>query len=174
MSGPSIGDLPNAKGITWGWFYGDWTPIGIDQGKAICTSGYDPHYAPFQYYASTANPHHLPPTSISMIGHTDRANHQYSISDFWAAAANGNMPAVTFLKAPHNMNGHPATSSPLAEQTFLVDTINQLQQTSAVAADGHPSHLGRFRRLVRPRHAAHRQPVQRPGQRCPARSGTLR
>jgi phospholipase C len=36
---------------------------------------------------------------------------------------------VTFLKAPHNMNGNPATSSPLAEQTFLVDTINQLQQT---------------------------------------------
>ncbi|MGC2111435.1 MAG: alkaline phosphatase family protein [Candidatus Korobacteraceae bacterium] len=128
MSGPSIGDLLNAKGITWGWFYGDWTPAGVDQGKAICTSGYDPHYAPFQYYASTANPHHLPPTSISTIGQTDRANHQYSISDFWAAAANGNIPAVTFLKAPHTMNGHPATSSPLAEQTFLVDTINQLQQ----------------------------------------------
>ncbi len=129
MSGPSIGDLLNAKDITWGWFYGDWTPIGVNQGKAICTSGYDGHYAPFQYYASTANPHHLPPTSISTIGQTDRANHQYSLSDFWAAVADGNMPAVTFLKAPHTMNGHPATSSPLAEQTFLVDTINQLQQT---------------------------------------------
>jgi len=129
MSGPSIGDLLNASGITWGWFYGDWTPIGIDQGKAVCTSGYDGHYAPFQYYASTANPHHLPPTSIGMVGQSDRANHQYDLTDFWAAVANGNMPAVTFLKAPHNSNGHPQTSSPLAEQTFLVNTINQLQRT---------------------------------------------
>jgi phospholipase C len=129
MSGPTIGDLLNAKGVSWGWFYGDWTPVGIDQGKAVCTPGYDPHYTPFQYYASTANPHHLPPTSTSAIGLTDRANHQYSLDNFWAAAANGNMPAVSFLKAPHASNGHPATSSPLAEQTFLVDTINRLQQT---------------------------------------------
>ncbi len=129
MSGPSVGDLLNAKGITWGWFYGDWTPIGISDGKAICSSDYDAHYAPFQYYASTANPHHLPPTSVSTIGQTDRANHQYDISDFWAAAQNGNMPAVTFLKPPHSENGHPSTSSPLAEQTFLVETINQLQKT---------------------------------------------
>ncbi len=129
MSSRNIGDLLNAKSITWGWFYGDWTPAGISDGKAVCTSNYDAHYAPFQYYASTANPHHLPPSSIGMIGYTDRANHQYSLDNFWAAVANGNMPTVSFLKAPHNENGHPATSSPLAEQTFLVDTINQLQQT---------------------------------------------
>jgi phospholipase C len=101
MSGPTVGDLLNAKGITWGWFYGDWTPIGISDGEAICSSDYDAHYAPFQYYASTANPHHLPPTSISRIGQTDRANHQYDISDFWAAVANGNMPAVTFLASAY-------------------------------------------------------------------------
>jgi len=32
-------------------------------------------------------------------------------------------------KPPHLQNGHPSDSSPLAEQQFLVDTINQLQQT---------------------------------------------
>jgi phospholipase C len=36
--------------------------------------------------------------SITMIGHTDQANHQYDMSDFWNAANAGNMPAVSFLK----------------------------------------------------------------------------
>src|SRR5258708_34179911 len=29
---------------------------------------YIAHHEPFQYYASTANPHHLPPTSLPAIG----------------------------------------------------------------------------------------------------------
>ena len=129
MSGKNIGDLLNAKGVTWGWFYGDWTPTSYVAGKAQCTSQYDDHYAPFQYWASTANPHHLPPTSVRAIGKTDQANHQYALSDFWNAVAANNLPAVTFLKAPANETGHPSTSSPLAEQTFLVNTINRLQQS---------------------------------------------
>jgi hypothetical protein len=54
---------------------------------------YIPHHEPFQYYASTANPHHLPPASLSAIGtdtqsyvngvpQFDTANHQYDISNF--------------------------------------------------------------------------------------------
>ncbi|MGB6592510.1 MAG: hypothetical protein WBE68_13500 [Candidatus Nitrosopolaris sp.] len=39
---------------------------------------YVPHHEPFMYYNSTANPHHLPPTSIAMIGRTDQADHQYN------------------------------------------------------------------------------------------------
>jgi phospholipase C len=45
-----------------------------------------------------------------MVGHTDQANHQYDMSDFWNAANTGNMPAVSFLKAPNYQNGHPYTS----------------------------------------------------------------
>jgi phospholipase C len=129
MSGKNIGDLLNAKGVTWGWFYGDWTPTSHAAGKAQCTSQYDDHYAPFQYWASTANPHHLPPTSVRAIGRTDQANHQYALTDFWNAVAANNLPAVTFLKASANETGHPSTSSPLAEQTFLVNTINRLQKS---------------------------------------------
>lgn len=128
MAGPTIGDLLNAKGITWGWFYGDWAPASVSNGVATCVAEEDPHYTPFQYYASTLNPHHLPPSSVAAIGYSDQAKHQYSLTDFWNAAEAGNLPAVSFLKAPANETGHPATSSPLAEQTFLVDTINRLQQ----------------------------------------------
>jgi len=48
---------------------------------------------PFQRYKSTSNLHHLPATSITMIGHTDQANHQYDMNDFWDAPNAGNMPA---------------------------------------------------------------------------------
>jgi phospholipase C len=128
MTGLNVGDLLNAKGMTWGWFYGDWTPVTTVNGVAQCTSVYDDHYAPFQYYASTANPHHLPPTSVAMIGQTDQANHQYALTDFWNAANAGSIPTVTFLKATATETGHPSTSGPLSEQGFLVNTINALQQ----------------------------------------------
>jgi phospholipase C len=129
MAGPSIGDLLNAKGITWGWFYGDWTPASTTGGIATCIAQEDPHYTPFQYFASTLNPHHTPPSSVSAIGQNDQANHQYAITDFWNAVANGSLPSVSFIKPPANETGHPSTSSPLAEQEFLVNTINQLQQS---------------------------------------------
>jgi phospholipase C len=135
----NIGDLLNAHGITWGWFQGGFAPTSRDpNGTAHCDSShnnisgaserdYSPHHEPFQYYASTANPHHLPPTSVAMIGHTDQANHQYDLSAFWAALAARNLPAVTFLKAARYQDGHPGNSSPLDEQHFLVTVINALQ-----------------------------------------------
>ncbi|HXY99251.1 MAG TPA: alkaline phosphatase family protein [Stellaceae bacterium] len=134
MSGHNIGDLLNAKGVTWGWFYGDFTPAkpavttGPTPSPAVCTLDYDSHYDPFLYYPQTANPHHLPPSSIAAVGHSgDPANHQYSLATFWSAVAAHNLPAVSYLKAPLLQNGHPAKSDPLDEQIFLVETINQLQ-----------------------------------------------
>ena len=62
-----------------------------------------------------------------MIGHQDQANHQYDLADFWAAADTGNMPAVSFLKAPAYQDGHAGYSDPLDEQHFLVSTINHLE-----------------------------------------------
>src|SRR5262249_641248 len=38
-----------------------------------------------------------------------------------------NVPAVSYLKAPGYLDGHAGYSSPLAEQTFIVDTLNRLQ-----------------------------------------------
>lgn len=91
---------------------------------------YNPHHSPFQYYASTRNPHHLPPASVRMIGKTDQANHQYDLLDFFAALKNGNLPAVSFLKAINRDDGHPGgESDPLAEQRFLAQTLNNLQQS---------------------------------------------
>jgi phospholipase C len=130
MSGQNIGDLLNSKQITWGWFEGGFdnpsaTHIGADKNP---TKDYIPHHQPFQYYPQTANPNHLPPTSVAMIGKTDQANHQYDITRFWEALRAHKLPAVSFLKAPAYQDGHAGYSSPLLEQQFLVNTINELMK----------------------------------------------
>jgi phospholipase C len=143
MAGTNVGDLLNAKGVTWGWFQGGFRPTTAATAStpAVCATShqnvagatvtdYIPHHEPFQYFPSTANPHHLPPSSAAMIGRTDQANHQYDLSDFWNAVDTGHMPAVSYLKAGAYQDGHAGYSDPLDEQTFLVNTINALERTN--------------------------------------------
>jgi phospholipase C len=141
MTGENIGDLLNAKNVSWGWFQGGFAPTGTNAaGDAVCGSeheniggnevaDYSPHHNPFEYYKSTANPKHLPPSSEAAIGHTDQANHEYDLSDFYETLKDGNMPSVSFLKAAEYQDAHPGYSDPLDEQTFLVNTINQIEES---------------------------------------------
>jgi phospholipase C len=100
-------------------------------GLAGTTNDYIPHHAWFQYYASTANPNHTPPASLSEIGNNGPANHEYDLDDFKRAVQSGNFPAVSFIKAQAYQDGHAGYSDPLDEQTFLVTLINFLQQQPA-------------------------------------------
>ncbi|MFE3292354.1 phospholipase C [Rhodococcus sp. NPDC059234] len=138
MGGPNIGDKLNAKNVSWGWFQGGFRPTSSTDGKAVCgathtsvagqkSTDYNPHHEPFQYYESTSNPRHLPPSSVDRIGRSDQANHQYDLADFDAALGSGALPAVSFLKAADYQDGHAGYSDPLDEQAFVVDTINKLQ-----------------------------------------------
>jgi len=140
MQGRNVGDLLNQRHVTWGWFQGGFRPTSSANGYAVCgrthtnvggnaVVDYSPHHEPFQYYPSTSNPKHLPPSSVQAIGQTDRANHQYDISDFDAALQAGSMPAVSFLKAPEYQDGHAGYSDPLDEQQFVVGEINRIQQS---------------------------------------------
>jgi phospholipase C len=95
---------------------------------------YIPHHQPFQYYASTANPTHIRPAAGVAFGAvadtgTGTANHQYDSLDFSAALASNAFPAVTFLKAPGIQDAHGGYSDPLDEQTFIVNTINAIEQS---------------------------------------------
>jgi len=140
MTGRNVGDLLNDRHVTWGWFEGGFKPNGRKHGKAFCgaKSGgadrvfdYMPHHEPFQYYAQTANPEHLPPSSPDMIGRADRANHQYDLALFYDALASGHLPAVSFVKAKAYQDGHagPTYSNPLDEQTHLVRVINAIMRS---------------------------------------------
>jgi phospholipase C len=147
LTGQNIGDLLNGAHVTWGWFQGGFAPTSSDSGGAICGSeheltsngqdvsevvDYVPHHEPFQYYASTANPAHLPPSNLKEIGFTDQANHQYDLSDFTDAldgTGHAELPAVSYIKPPKFENGHPGNSDPLLEQQFVVNTVNQIEES---------------------------------------------
>jgi phospholipase C len=140
------------------------SPIGQWFGATLASApwgfkdDYIPHHEPFQYYASTANPHHLTiPTDnagndtlaglqeigtdtqsyVNATPQFDTPNHNYDSSDFdqLVAAINAGtlpgsaLPAVTFLKAPGVGDGHAQYSDPLDEQEFVVKEINALEQT---------------------------------------------
>jgi phospholipase C len=137
------------------------TPVGVavgGTGQYGYKDNYIPHHEPFQYYASTANPHHLTiPTGstgrdtlaglrkigtdtqhyVAGVPQFDTPNHQYDMSDFdqlVAAIGKGKLPssalpAVSFLKAPGYQDGHAAYSDPLDEQQFIVNEINALEKT---------------------------------------------
>ena len=87
---------------------------------------------------------------MAAIGHTDQANHQYDLSDFYTALNAGNMPAVSFLKAAEYQDAHAGYSDPLDEQAFLVNTINQIEKSRFWKSHGDRDLLRRLRRLVRP------------------------
>ena len=141
MSGKNIGDLLNAAHVSWGFFEGGFDlTVANPDGSTGCLrtttslytgvkkADYIPHHQPFQYYASTANPKHVRPTSVAAIGQAgDAANHQYDLNDFFAAVSSGNFPAVSFLKAPGFQDGHAGYSDPLDEQQFVVQVLNFLQ-----------------------------------------------
>jgi phospholipase C len=119
---------------------------------------YIPHHEPFQFYASTANPHHLTvPTEaggndtlagLATIGRDTQSyvngapqfntpNHNYDTSDFDQLVAaitsrelpSSDLPAVSFLKAPGFEDGHAGYSDPADEQRFLTHTINEIMNS---------------------------------------------
>jgi phospholipase C len=142
MAGKNIGDLLNSAGVSWGSFMGGFDlTIKNANGTTGCarsstgvagtTADYVAHHAFFQYHASTANPKHTRPASASAseIGHDGPANHNYDTNDFYTALKNGNLPSVSFLKAPAYQDGHAGYSDPLDEQVFVVNVINALQKS---------------------------------------------
>jgi phospholipase C len=142
MTGKNIGDLLNDQGVSWGWFQGGFAPTAAatattpaacksthNNVAGVSSTDYNPHHQPFQYYASTANPHHLAPASDAEIGHNGQANHQYDLTDFTKVVNSDNMPAVSFLKASNYQDGHASYSDPVDEQNFITKTVNEIQQS---------------------------------------------
>ncbi|HLI58208.1 MAG TPA: alkaline phosphatase family protein [Solirubrobacteraceae bacterium] len=143
MTGRNIGDLLNAKDLTWGWFEGGFTPSSYTSGgQPICgaahtniggasVADYVPHHEPFQYYASTSNPLHLSPDSLAQVGtnYPSGVNHQYDLSWFNRLAARGELPAVSYLKAPASEDGHAGYSDPLDEQRFIATEVDAIERS---------------------------------------------
>ena len=136
-------------------------PVGValgGTGQWGYKDDYIPHHEPFDYYASTANPHHLTipvdgagndtlaglreigtdtQSFVGGVPQFNTPNHQYDTSDFdqlVAAIGDGEvpasaLPAVSFVKAPGYQDGHGAYSDPADEQEFVTKEIDALMRT---------------------------------------------
>ncbi|HET9170444.1 MAG TPA: alkaline phosphatase family protein [Actinospica sp.] len=142
MTGTNVGDLLNAKNVTWGWFEGGFTPTtkAASSSKAVCGAShtnvggasiadYIAHHEPFQYYASTANPHHTAPKNEAEVGHSGQANHQYDLSYFYSSLKDGNLPSVSFVKQAGYQDGHAGYSDPTDEQAGVVRLVNAIESS---------------------------------------------
>jgi phospholipase C len=142
MSGQNVGDLLNAKNVSWGWFQGGFgaTTAATATTPAVCgathtdiggetVADYSAHHDPFQYYQSTANPHHTAPASEAEVGHNGQANHQYDLSYFYDAIKDGNLPSVSFVKQAEYQDGHAGYSDPLDEQAGIVSLVNSIESS---------------------------------------------
>jgi phospholipase C len=157
MKGTNVGDMLNAKSVSWGFFEGGFDlTITNANGTTGCSrlthqtvagavgssTDYIPHHQPFQYYPSTANLMHARPSSVAAIGNSvetdgvtpEPANHQYDSHDFFDALAAGNLPAVVYLKAPAFQDGHAGYSNPTDEQSFIVQVVTALQASQEWAS----------------------------------------
>ncbi len=104
---PTIGGQLSAHHISWGYF-GE----GYDNGNP------GPNYCgicdPMQY------------SSQVMTNPALRANIEHGTEDFDADAANGSLPAVSFLK-PGDDDGHPGYSTLAAFEAFVTHAIAEVQ-----------------------------------------------
>ncbi len=159
-------------------------PVGVALGETAAThqfgfkDDYIAHHEPFQYYATTANPHHLAPASLASIGtdtqqyvggvpQFDTANHNYDTSDFDRSSprspravagvrtAGGHVPEGAGLRGRTRRVLRPGRRAAVPRQRD-----QRAREDARLVEHGGDRQLRRLRRLVRPRlqrrHERHR------------------
>jgi acid phosphatase len=144
----TIGDLLSNGGVSWAYYGGGWdNAAGITSGPGwtagpgpTCDTAngpaagapadgagnqggfpycphwsYQQHHYPFAYFARYAP------------GTQDRATHLLDEQDFFAAAAGGNLPAVSFVKPLGSDNEHPGYASEPNGSNHLLNLIQAVE-----------------------------------------------
>jgi acid phosphatase len=111
LQNATIGDSLTAAGVSWNWYSGGWN----DAVAGTKTSNkFQFHHQPFNYYANYA-----PGT----VGRT----HLKDEIDFIAAAQDGTLPAVSFVKPVGVDNEHPGYTNVLRGEQHLEVLINAVR-----------------------------------------------
>ncbi|MBS0372206.1 MAG: acid phosphatase [Proteobacteria bacterium] len=135
QTGVTIGDLMNAKNVSWKWYGGAWNAAltdgmqdpatarsviyaGNSYGVATTTNvDFQPHHQPFNYYASFD-----PATQAA-----NRSAHLKDYTDLVADAAAGTLPAVTFYKPEGVYNQHEGYANLADGDAKIADLVAKLQ-----------------------------------------------
>jgi acid phosphatase len=105
----NIGDELSAKNVSWNWYAGGWNDA--DAGHPDLLFQY--HHQPFNYFQNYAP---------SMPGRA----HLKDEADFLAAASNGTLPTVSFVKPIGAENEHPGYASTDTGENHLVDLLKTI------------------------------------------------
>jgi acid phosphatase len=136
---PTIGDRLSAGGVDWAWYSGGWdnangnvTGAGWTNGTTAGTCA-DPETASGAVYPNCPNKlfqyHHQPFNYFAAYapGTAARAAHLRDEADFLAAAKNGTLKPVSFVKPVGAENEHPGYASEHNGSSHLVDLIKAIR-----------------------------------------------
>jgi phospholipase C len=139
QTAPTIGDRLSAAGIDWAWYSGGWSNADGDVGAPGWTNGHTPgtctdpdtlatavypncasklfqfHHQPLNYYANYAP------------GTAARAAHLRDEQEFIAAAKNGDLKTVSFVKPVGAENEHPGYASESTGSDHLVELLKAIE-----------------------------------------------
>lgn len=107
---PTIGDRLTAKNVSWAWYSGGWN----DALAGNPDPTFQFHHQPFIYFTPYAD------------GTAAKKEHLLDESAFIAAAKNGTLPAVSFIKPVGLDNEHPGYADVVRGEQHTVELINQV------------------------------------------------
>lgn len=105
---PTIGDRLSEKGVSWAWYSGGWD----DALAGHPDPSFSYHHQPFAYFANYAD------------GTQAKKDHLKDETEFFMAAKNGTLPAVSFVKPIGRFNEHPGSSTVMDGENHAVELIN--------------------------------------------------
>ena len=122
---PTIGDTLDAKGVSWAWYAGGWNTVLADtpEARKQIYSGsvnFQPHHQPFNYYTAFDPATHAAARNAHLRDFDSR---------FYADAAAGQLPAVTFYKPQGALNQHAGYANLSDGDAHIAEVVARLQQS---------------------------------------------
>ena len=122
---PTIGDTLDAKGVSWAWYAGGWNTVLADtpEARKQIYSGsvnFQPHHQPFNYYTAFDPATHAAARNAHLRDFDSR---------FYADAAAGQLPAVTFYKPQGALNQHAGYANLSDGDAHIAEVVVRLQQS---------------------------------------------
>jgi phospholipase C len=115
-----VGDLLDAKGVSWAWYAGAWQ-AALDGKNATPVPNFQFHHQPFNYFADLAP------------GTPARAQHLrdggMNGAAFIEAIDAGTLPHVTFYKPQGNLNEHGGYTDVFSGDRHIADIVAHLQKS---------------------------------------------